>query len=278
MNVDSIVIYNGLDQIELNLNVASTSNPYILAGASGLDPDELVSSYYSQSLQSSSQKFYNMSLKKRTVSLKLALNPNYKSNQSYSSLRDRLYRFISATRESFVEIRFLNQGLITGLLKGRVIRLESDLMNKNQTVTISIDCEYPIIRSQNRVSVSTSILNGSKAISNITDNLSTAPHGFLFSISITGPVLQSYRFVDLYEKWLFRLDYQLLTGDTLEVCTEEDNRYARVIRSGIRTNLIDKMSTDSVWPVMFPGLNEFAYNITNYTWNEFSYYTSYWGI
>ena len=261
----------------LSLDPSAAQESYILKSATGLDPDEILNQFYAvRGTNLNPIKFYSLLPSARIVTFNIKLNPNYAEARTPSNLRDTLYKMISHDRTGDVQIRLMNADVIVGVLNGFVTRFESDLFNNDPTVTITFTCTHPFIRSLSRLEIGPSLSFPSIQFD---DDISTAPHGFYMKIqllsNISNPVIQGQG--DLPNASPFAILYDFLADDILYFISEPDARALYIERAGDVIHLVDRVSLNSIWPLVFPGHN----NITvffNATIISFAHYLTYWGV
>lgn len=276
MRINTIQLFsNGVQKLDLTLNRANRTNQYIVQTMSGLDTDDigmLVTGAHTQT----GANFYTPKLRPRTISLKIRLNPSYGvGSPSSGSLRDDIYRLIGGSPDGMVQLRFLDGSTNVANISGYITKLENDLFSKEQEVQLTIRCEQPLFRSLTTVNPAISSFNPLS----VTDSLSTAPHGFQMRINLSGS-LSSIRITDTNDglhSWFFEVTYNFVSSDTFQFSSMEDDRYVRTLRAGIMTQLGDRVTPGSQWPLIRPGINNFYVN-ANGVVNSFSYYNTYWGI
>jgi hypothetical protein len=83
----------------LSFRDPASRNKYVVKGVFGLDADDINSVYYGDSIDGS-QHFREARLKSRELVFRVALNPNFWEGETYSSLRDNMYRAIARSRTS----------------------------------------------------------------------------------------------------------------------------------------------------------------------------------
>lgn len=262
-----------------NLSEPSYQDRYIIRNISGLDATDLTPRLYGSG--ETGNNFYSMKQPPREVVLRIILNPQYGANETPESLRDRFYKAISAYRTSKVQLAFSQNAYATNaVLYGFITKLEAGLFNQVPEVQLTIRCDYPLFRSPTRISVTGLTPSAPRII----DGVSTAPHGFQFVASFTQT--QSYfqinKSVDL--DWNFRISRLFYIGDILYFSSEDDNKYLYVMSNGgttgprVRVELASYIRARSVWPVIFPGVNDFQISPANITFNSFTHYETYWGV
>lgn len=253
-------------------------NPYNVKEITGLDADSIVPKYYGVS-GNSNEAFYNLTLEKRDIVMRVQLKPAF-ANQSYSDLRDALYKIIASSRTGLVEIQFKNENGVQATLFGWVRKMESPQFTKTPEVALTFETQDPMLKAPDPVNVVVAGLN--TADTNIQDLVSTAPHGFDFTATFTANVASVVITDPLNPTaWSFGVtpDGGFLTGDVLHLSSDPKNKQLYLVRGGVTTYLADKIVSGSVWPVMFPGDNHFAMTgAASINWTSISYYPTFWGV
>lgn len=268
------------DVFELSFRDPSSRNPYQVRTIHGLDADEITSRYYGSG--GSGSKYYTPTLVKRQPVFLMGLNPRYAGDDdenSYSALRYRLYRAINASRTGIIEIRFLNGTSPVAFINGRVTKFEAGLFTEKPEVQITFDCPYPMLRGLSRVVLGPYTSNDIT----VTDDISNAQHGFRAKIKFAGNTSNFFMTgVEPPEgkprEWSFEINYAFKTDDVLTLANEPSGLELYVERSGGITHLADKVKAGSLWPIIFPGSNNFRCPFYPVTWESISHYRTYWGF
>lgn len=259
-------------------------NPYNINGISGLDAPEIVPRYYGTS-EASGAKFYNLALPKRTPVFRIGLSPDFGASETYSDLRDDLYRMISSSRTGRIGIQFKNGTTVVAQVSGFISKFENSLFEKKPAVQITFEAVDAMLVSPTLVNVPVAGLD--TALTIITDNLSTAPHGFSFVGTFSGAADYFYIGDEDVANWIFRVSPVsaggFLTGDELHFSSDQNNKELYIVRDGDPIYIADAIGMDSVWPILFPGENRFTVAQPTpvsglFSWTSISYYPTYWGV
>src|SRR5688500_7127761 len=107
MKLSSVTLSSVGSTEELVLGVAEYGSncPYLVKGIVGIDAEDIVPKFYARGLQSD-KKFYEYTMKPRDVVIRIGLNPIFRINEDVSSIRDNVYRLISADRSGLLQIQF----------------------------------------------------------------------------------------------------------------------------------------------------------------------------
>jgi hypothetical protein len=278
MKLTSIELHpaNSSDITILSFRDPSASNAYNVKTITGLDADEISRKFSGGS--GSASNFANLAMQRRDVAILLGLNPDYNTNESYSDLRDSLYRSINSSRTGVIQIQFKNGSDIVAVLEGFVSKFEAPQFEKMQEVTITITCNEAMLKAPEAVSLDVEDLDPDLIV--ITDSLSTAPHGFIIvanllddmaSFSITDPDDDSWSF-EITSGYLFE-------GSTLYLSSEFNNKYVYADFDLDTNHLADGIMPGSSWPIIFPGGNSFSFSTpTDFEIVSITYYPTYWGV
>lgn len=295
MKLTNIALYsNEAEVANFSFQDPGSSNPYIANAVDGLDASEIVPKFYGIG-KVSKRNYYAPALKNRELVVNIFLNPDFSLNQSYSGLRDDLYKAVSSSRTGQVELRFNNGFITVAAVSGFISKFETNLFDQTPSVKLTIKCNDAMLRAKDLIPFNTLGMGPSITLVNGT---STAPSGLKFSITINQAATTFSIQDTLTPDWEFVVtpgvigaNTGFIVGDILHLSSEVDDKYIYILRdvSGtIQTfQLADKVSLSSVWPVLFPGANDYELitaggAITpgvsgDFSWNELSYRPAYWG-
>lgn len=279
MKLTSVEIHpaNSTEVAVLSFRDPRAINAYNVKSILGLDADEIVSRYYGSS---GSSNYYGLSLEQRMVVMKIGLNPRYSEFETFSDLRDALYRMIASSRTGKVQLQFKNGEDAVAGLTGFVTKLEAPLFEKNQEVQITFNPDEPMLKALEPVVTAAVVSPGGVTIE---DNLSTAPHGFSFVVTVDSPG-PSFKVTSPTDSgWSFEVipSGGFLVGDVFYFSSEYNGKQLHIVRGSDTIYLMDKVTPGSVWPIMFPGVNEFDIFTTvgfDELSNAVTYYPTYWGV
>ena len=281
MRVSDIDFISGnVEIMSLSVKRPAIDAKYLTKVILGLDADAIVPKFYAFGLQSRA-KFYDYTLPPREVVVRAVLNPNYENREQNSDLRDELYRTISSRRDSSVMMVFKNNAVSVAQLTGTIIKFEVPHFSIVPEVQMTIKCPDAILRAITYVEMRPEELGQTHPFE-ITDAISTYPHGLKFEAVLQGGqpnfVLQDK---PTDPDWKFELAPTggFLAGDILRVSSEFGNKYVTLERGGVVTSQVDSFLFGSLWPVIFPGYNEFYSNYSGQIiWNSVSYRPAFWGV
>ena len=283
MRITDIALSSNDLKLPYLVSEPESTGQYIAKAIMGLDSDEIVPKFYSFGLNNNA-RMYNLSITKRDIVMRIALNPRRIINETYSDLRDELYKAIASNRSGEVQLNFYAGSTLIAYLSGFVTKVEVPHFSKVAEVQMTIHCTNPLMRAVNPVIIEPSQISTINPYV-IAESLSTAPHGFKFNLKFTANtdifVIQDA----LDPKWIFNVVPGLiagqngfLNGDVLYFSSDYNEKYLYFVRGTTHYSIIDKIQLGSVWPVLFPGANEFYVLSNGFVWNEISFYAAYWGV
>lgn len=278
MKLTSVVIHpeNSSESVELSFRDPRSVNPYNVKYIFGLDADEIIPTYYGASEDST---FYNLSLTKREIVVRIGLNPNFTQNQSYSDLRDALYKMIASSRTGKISLYFQNGVDVIAVISGFVSKFESPHFEKTQQVQLTINCVDPMLKALEPIDMVLTGLDPAETV--IEDVLSTAPHGFKFKMDIVDDIDSIIITDPNDDTWSFEIipANGFVTFDILNFSSEYNKKKLYITRGENTIQLADVITPGSIWPIIFPGENTFSFtNPTALVWNKITYFPTYWGI
>lgn len=267
---------NSSDVAVLSFRDPGRQNSYNVKAIVGLDADDIVPRYYGGS---GAAKFYELSMGKRTIVVRISLNPKSRENQTYSSLRDGIYKLIASSRTGQLQILFKRNNSIVAVISGFVTKLESPHFNKEQEVQITVSCDEPMLKAPNRTVISVSSLN--TTLVNLQDSVSTAPHGFIFDMKFLANTASLTMADPNDDSWSFDVAPfgGFLLDDILHFSSEYNNKTLYLTRGVTDYYLAETIVPGSIWPILFPGDNIYAFSTPeNVEWTKLEYYATYWGV
>lgn len=198
---------------------------------------------------------------KRNIVLSLGLNPNW-VDQTMATLRQHLYRYFMP--EEWCKLRFISDHLPTVDIEGYVESMDPNIFSQDPEYQISIICPQPDF-----VDIDATIYNGVVDDGSIElefEYIGTVKTGFEVRIdravanpSYSGPItITNLAPVDAQ---IIEIDPVVI--DTLQYFKLNTTQGRRRLQSvdyadGAFTNLLDKMTGESVWPQLKPGQNVFS--------------------
>lgn len=285
MKITSVELHpdNSTQSAILSFQDPRKLNSYNIKAITGLDADELFAKYYGISDLANS-KFYTLSLERRDIIFSIELNPKFTENESYSELRDSLYKMIASSRTGLIEIQFKNGTEIVAVMSGFVSKFEANLFTKTPEVKMTIKPNDPMLKAPARVEVE--IEGVIPSLIEVTDVLSTAPHGFIFTATFTDTspsLLLKHPSEDLDNTQIWSFEVTPVTGffidDVLSFSSEVNNKFLTLLRDDEVYNLANIITPGSYWPIIFPGENEFLVDPeNNLLITNLKYFPTYWGI
>jgi len=244
--------------LSTNLKAPGTNDRFHPKAIYGLDPDELIAKFYG--FGGDNIAYYRIGMKTREIVMRLVLRPNWELGETYSDLRDDLYRAISRNRGSKVQVLLKAGPTIVAEAMGYIRRFEVPLFNKDPELQITIECDDPFFRSYTGIEFLTADFDATGYIS-LPDQISTAPHGFEAQFTVLNALSSFTIQDDSVPNWAFTFTNTagagFIAGDILYLNSVTGQLEVRVTRSAVDTGLLDNLDTDSIWPLIFPGDNQF---------------------
>lgn len=286
MRVTGFSLFSSLDEEPLTFSVldADPTAQYIARSVLGLDAEDIVPRYYGSG-SVSKNKYYDVALKARQIVMRLILKPRFQLDESYSDVRDALYRLISRSRTGILTLHLNSGAGVVAAIDGSIVKFEASHFEQVPEVQITFSCPDPMFRSPSPVIFGPGKLSSTSPVT-IPDSISTAPHGFHMHIQFTTST-PTFTMQDAATSpdWKFKIVPAggFLSGDLLHLDTDLANNHVYFVRGGVTTYLADKIEPGSIMPVIFPGANVFYVAELNagaflFNWVDFSYYPAFWGV
>jgi hypothetical protein len=281
MRVTNVSLYsNNIETVAFSLSQAEPDARYYVRDMTGLDSEDLIPRFYGFGAQTKT-KFYDFVLKPRLIVIRFVLNPRFNLDESYSDVRDTLYKSISSARSGLVYLNFNSGGTTVARIAGFITKFEVPYFTPLPEVQLTVRCDDPVLRGISPVLYKQIDLKTVNPII-IPDSMSTAPHGFSFQVTFKA-ACPSFTIQDQQSNpdWKFQVVPAggFLAGDVLNFSSDYVNKQLYITRGGVITYLVDKITTDSIWPTIFPGITTLYFvDIANFDWNNLEYYATYWGV
>lgn len=264
--------------VALSFRDPNSLNPFNVRGITGLDVDSIVPQHYGST---GASDFYNLTPPNRTIVIQIGLNPNFKT-MSFSDLRDTLYKLIGSSRSGLTQLQFKNGDTAIAVISGFIGKFETTMFDKDQVVTLTINCNTPMLMGLVPTVIDIATLDPSNMVYN--DDLSTSPHGISLAFSFN-TFVPSITFSDPEDfTWSFEIAPAggFNPGDILFMSSEVQNKYLYLLLGDeidVTKQLADSIVPGSVWPMVFPGTNRLAIsNPTDISLDYVLFYPTYWGV
>ena len=162
-------------------------------------------------------------------------------------------------------------------IEGTVEIIECDLFSSKQVAQISLICPQPYFKDVDNlvtsfgdvsklfafpfsmpktgVEISAITTNVRKAIVNTGD----VESGIIIKLFATGTVVNPIIY-DVLKRTQLRLNFTMLSGDTVVINTNQGEKTIELIRSGINHNILGNMTPSSSWFTLESGDNVYTYD------------------
>lgn len=258
---------NGVSYVDLPIIGAAPSDTFIMKGADGLGPVEVVVTILNGVYQGSQPQ-------DRQVVLRVGLNANYGINQTPEQLRTTLYNLLGLRGDIPLRMDLMNGTTVVGIMNGYISKIEPVIFAKDPEVQITIDCVGSYIYAPAEIA----FVPTAKTAFDV-PNVGSAPVGFIFTARSTAS-FGSFRLSRTSDPTDYiDLDYDFIPNDLIVFDTRENFLDAVVIRDDtFSTNLIAYTSLGREWPKLYPGTNNFTTSNTGFNWGSIDFTPQYWGI
>ena len=161
-------------------------------------------------------------------------------------------------------------------IDGYVETFECDLFAMNETVQISILCSNPYWIDSETIKLTFSkieklfefpfsIPEEGIEFSTIVDyktqffNNSGSEIGISIEFKANADRILNPRFYNRTTQKFFGLNFDMRKGDVIRISTIKGNKFVKLIRNGIESNIINTRQNASSWLTLIPGTNELSY-------------------
>lgn len=263
---------------DLNLNANAGANGYILKDSVGFAPPALVSVV--EGFDQYGIPIMGSIPEKREIALKIGLNPQL--GQTYSSLRDALYKYIDRS----VFVKLMNDAKVIAQTSGYIRQFDATHFSNLPDIQMTIECETGEFSSPVELVIPTSEVNTLHPIINYEEG--TAPTGMELTFTVTAShdgfsISNHSRFWHAGEgdvSNVFQMSYPLITGDVVTFCTQPRDKHITLVRSLVTYDLAGYINAGAVWPKLYSGVNTFDWDFSSswMTWTSATYIPKYWGV
>lgn len=283
MRLTAVVLSTSNDQEEIVFS-ATKQDPnarYLLRAMVGVDAENLVPKFMGFGLQDG-KPLYEYVIPDREIVMRVSLAPRFAINEDVSTLRDRIYRAISATRTGQVTLQFEDGGSLVSSILGKITKMEVGYFSRDPELQLTFLCDDTIFRGVTPVQFGPSDLPDTIPVP-FADNESTAPHGFTFTIQFTGTT-STFVIQDALSlpNWEFEITpaSSFLVNDQLTISTEFGAKRAYLNRAiGTDMDVMDRVIAGSIWPQIFPGPTTLYFpQKANFDWVSLEYRSAFWGL
>lgn len=254
---------NGASDVDLPIVGANPADTFIMKGADGLGPPEVV-------VTITNGVYQNSKPADRQIVVRVGLNANYGVNQTSEQLRTTLYGLLMPNFATPLKVELMNGSLVVATVDGYISKMEPAIFSKDPEVQITINCVGSYLYAPDPLVV----VPGTKATFDV-PNIGSAPVGFELYVDLTGSptTLRISRTSNPAE--FFEINYpNLIPGDDIIINTREDSRAA--YSDGV--NYIGYRHPGSTWLQLYPGVNNFTMNTTAFNWGSITFTPQYWGL
>lgn len=267
-----------LPSCDLDLDSSAGENGYLIKASDGLGPPDFTSIV--QGFDTNGVPVYKAYSEKKILAFKVGLNPGF--GQTYSGLRDNLYKFV----ERSLTISFMSGSLIIAQATGYISKFEVSHFASQPEILLTINCDQPYFTSPRAIGIPFVDLDKAHPLVNYEDG--TAPTGMNLNFTVTGPHA-GFSISNYGRLWyagntpvsnLFAVTYSFLAGDEITLVTDEGSQQITLTRAAVDYDLAGYLNKGAVWPVLFSGVNFFDWDITS-AWATMvtaTYIPKYWGV
>lgn len=213
-------------------------------------------------------RFNSASIAQRNLVIYLNIKSPVEEN------RQQLYKYFRVKRKCKIYFKNQNRDVF---IEGYVETFEADLFGMTQQPQISIICPEPFFKAVDEILVEFSNtlalfefpfsipeegIEFSRIESMTTKyiNAGDIETGAIITLSALSNQILNPIIYNRTSNEFFKLAVDLSEGDTLVIDTNKGEKSVRLIKSGVETNLLNKITSGSTWLQFQPGVNEISYD------------------
>ena len=220
-------------------------------------------------------KYNSSKLQARTINIAFVINRDPEQSRKEA--------FLVIQPKKYIKVYFKSDTLDT-FTEGYVESLDVSYFAKKQTLTVSILCPYPYLKSREEVSnemssvtpmfhfpfpTSDALVFGviDTLASYDIDNNGNAETGLTFELYARGAVSDP-KIIDYVTGEYIELDFDMQAGDVITITTDPGNKKIILLRDGVKTNIFNSLTAQSTWLTLPIGGSTYVYttgsgNLTN---------------
>lgn len=262
----------GLATIDLPIEGALPSDPYILKSADGLGPPE-VDVTIADTLEGDGV-YQGRRPQSREPVIRIGLNPDHGANQTASEMRSSLYGMLTPDASDIVKMEVIYNDSVVATTEGYIKKIEPAIFSQTPEVQITMACLRPYLEAPSVLYVTP---GGTKAAPEIL-NTGNARTGFHMEVVFNAAV-SNWKITDAAGNFL-EFDYDFQAGDILAFDTRPGLRGIWVTRNLVTTKIIYSLNSGSKWLMLYGGNNVFSTSDQSFDWNagETYFLPKYWGV
>lgn len=238
--------------LELPMDVIETNSPYAIKDVDGLGPVKALIESSSFALLDG-EAYLSHRGEIRNIVMTVGFSPHYGGDESVQALRNVLYEY--AMPGQVIELQFETTELEVVKIVGRVEANDPTMFSSDPENQISILCLYPTSFQSLTETVITGRTNTPFSIT----YAGSKPVGMQVDITIEQPTsaVTLQRQNAPIENMIYEdLENQLISGDILSLRSVRGSKHANLTRYGATNSVLGKLSPNSKWPELRPGVND----------------------
>lgn len=264
--------------VELPMYGDLSISPYIVKDIQGLDSPDM--SVFVENTTDDFSLYRGRKVSPRQVVIKIGLNPDWGSGQDVQSLRAELYKFMSLPHQDLMTVRLVDstQGnLEVGEIYGTMSKLETPLFSREPEVQVTIEATHPYIEAPSTTFLLPTLTPNGSDTEWMVNYPGTAKTGFWMGIQFDTASTGTVQLISDNSGQRMDINQDFAAGERLIVNALSQGRGVwRVFTDSTTTNILHKLTPDSVWPQLTPGESWFRINKPNLSWYGGTYFTSRW--
>lgn len=310
--IKSLTIVNYLgEKLKVTLTEADPAHGLLIKDITGIGPADAVLNSSDYATNDGSEP-NSARLENRSIQIIFLLTTE--GNITIEQARHNAYRMFPTKKD--VRLIF-ETDTRTVYIDGRVQRNTPAIFSDKETVTVDIKCDDPYFYKYDGASNSNSLelmavspafhfesegeletpfevgtYGYDDSIIETINYEGEADAGFIATIRIVGTIIGDIILSRYHTNSFFKIDLnKLLTlinaeslsaGDEITFSTDPKHNYAKIIRNGVETNILNAVDLEnSEWLLLYPGENTFVYSISegdDLTQLTITYKTLYQGV
>lgn len=256
-NVEVYSSWSSAPDLPLMMGVGEDEDPLQIRGFDGIEP--VTATVNTSPYGSLDGEFYTgSSVGKRNIVMTVGFNPDW-INHTVASLREKMYGYFMSKQP--VTLRFFRDDGPPVQIDGITESCKPNIFSQDPEMQVSVICPMPDF-----IAVSPSVLEGTaKPAADVVEftAVSTVPTTALLEITALAGDATTYDGTLIFERKtlapgaeLFTVTGTVAAAITTRIDSKRGNKLAQVDYGSEKTNILNSMTADSVWPRITPGTNK----------------------
>jgi hypothetical protein len=272
----------GANTVDLPIQGADPSGPFILKAVDGLGPTERDSNIAQAANETGVRQ--GAIAHNRQVVARIGLQAAWDIGQTAEELRSTLYGLLAPKYGQPVVLQLMSGATVKAQCQGDISKFEVAIFAKDPEVQITLDCDSPYLVAPEIVYELPVLSPYSGRTLMTINNPGDAPSGFWMSVkfgeALAAPFILQEN--DVLGRQLAINKAAWAVDDILTLDTRIGTRMVSKFKAsnGVTSNQMGNISPTTTWLQLYGGINQLIFPVDTFTFNGngFGYLPRWWGV